>query len=43
MGNEREGDSPFTSMANICIQEVQHLVHAVHCRGESMQAIITSA
>lgn len=39
MGNEREGDSPFTSTLNICIQEVQHLVDAARCHSERMQAV----
>lgn len=39
MSNERECDSPFTSMLNVCIQEVQHLVHAIRCHSEGTQAI----
>lgn len=38
IGNEREGDSLFTCMLNMCIQEVQHLVCALHCHGEFVQA-----
>lgn len=39
VSNERECDSPFTSMLNVCIQEVQHLVHTICCHIEGMQAI----
>lgn len=43
VSNERECDSPFTSLLNVCIQEVQHLVHAARRHGEDTQAIITSS
>lgn len=38
LGNERERDGCVTSMLSISIQEVQHLVPALHCHSECMQA-----